>query len=108
MIALGVDSMKFILSAPKSMIPQHFDEMAYTESEIGAAARLAKEKGIHLLGHAYNSASIRLAVKHGFRAIFHCNFADEPTLDLMERHKDEFFVVPAVGIIEASSTNMPR
>jgi imidazolonepropionase-like amidohydrolase len=105
MIALGVDSMKFILSGAKSVIPQHFDEMAYTESEIGAAARLAKEKGIHLLGHAYNSASIRLAVAHGFRAIFHCNFADEPTLDLMERYKSEFFVVPAVGIIEAGLKN---
>jgi imidazolonepropionase-like amidohydrolase len=105
MIALGVDSMKFILSGAKSVIPQHFNEMAYSESEIGAAARLAKEKGIHLLGHAYNSASIRLAVAHGFRAIFHCNFADEPTLDLMERHKGAFFVVPAVGIIEAGLKN---
>ncbi len=83
-------------------MPQHFEEMAYTESEIGAAARIAKEKGINLLGHTYNSASIRLAIAHGFRALFHCNFADEATLDLMERHKDEFFVVPAVGgIIEA-------
>ncbi len=79
--------------------------MAYTESEIGAAARLAKEKGINLLGHTYNSASIRLAVEHGFRALFHCNFADEPTLVLMERHKSEFFVVPAVGIIEAGLKN---
>jgi len=105
MIALGVDSMKFILSGAKSVIPQHFDEMAYTESEIGAAARLAQEKGINLLGHTYNSASIRLAIQHGFRALFHCNFADEPTLDLMEKHKSEFFVVPAVGIIEAGLKN---
>ena len=105
MIALGVDSMKFILSGAKSVIPQHFEEMAYSESEIGAAARIAKEKGVNLLGHAYNSASIRLAIEHGFRAIFHCNFADEPTLDLMERRKSEFFVVPAVGIIEAGLKN---
>ena len=105
MIALGVDSMKFILSGAKSVIPQHFDEMAYTENEIAAASRIAKEKGINLLGHTYNSASIRLAVEHGFRALFHCNFADEPTLDLMERHKNGFFVVPAVGIIEAGLKN---
>jgi len=105
MIALGVDSMKFILSGAKSVIPQHFDEMAYSESEIAAASRLAKEKGVNLLGHAYNSASIRLAIAHGFRAIFHCNFANEPTLDLMEQHKSEFFVVPAVGIIEAGLKN---
>jgi imidazolonepropionase-like amidohydrolase len=105
MIALGVDSMKFILSGAKSVIPQHFDEMAYTGSEIAAASRIAREKGINLLGHAYSSASIQLAIQHGFRAIFHCNFADEQTLDLMEKHKNEFFVVPAVGIIEAGLKN---
>ena len=105
MIALGVDSMKFILSGAKSVILQHFNEMAYTDSEIGAASRIAKEKGINLIAHAYSSESIQLAVRYGFRAIFHCNFADEATLDLMEKHKSEFFVVPAVGIIEAGLKN---
>jgi imidazolonepropionase-like amidohydrolase len=104
MIALGVDSMKFILSAPESINPKRFDELPYSEEEIAAASRIAKEHGVNLLGHAYNSASIRLAIKYGFRAIYHCNFADEPTLDLMEKHKTEFFVVPAPGIIEASLT----
>lgn len=105
MIGIGVDSMKFILSGAKSVIPQHFNEMAYTEGEIDVAARLAKENGINLVGHAYSSESIRLALRYGFRAIFHCNFADEPTLDLMEKHNSEFFVVPAVGIIEAGLKN---
>jgi imidazolonepropionase-like amidohydrolase len=105
MIALGVDSMKFILSGAKSVIPQHFEEMAYSESEIAAAARLAQENGINLIGHAYSSESIRLAIRHGFRAIYHCNFADAATLDLMEKHKNEFFVMPAVGIIEAGLFN---
>lgn len=105
MIGIGVDSMKFILSGAKSVIPQHFDEMAYTDGEIDVAARLAKENGINLVGHAYSSESIRLAIRYGFRAIFHCNFADEATLDLMEKHKSEFFVVPAVGIIEAGLKN---
>ena len=105
MIGLGVDSMKFILSGAKSVIPQHFNEMAYSESEIDVAARLAQENGINLIGHAYSSDSIRLAIRYGFRAIFHCNFADEATLDLMEKHKSEFFVVPAVGIIEAGLKN---
>lgn len=105
MIGIGVDSMKFILSGAKSVIPQHFNEMAYSEGEIDVAARLAKENGINLVGHAYSSESIRLALRYGFRAIFHCNFADEPTLDLMEKHKSDFFVVPAVGIIEAGLKN---
>jgi imidazolonepropionase-like amidohydrolase len=106
MIAVGVDSMKFILSAPGSIDPKRFDDMPYDDAELAAASRIAHENGINLLGHAYNSESIRLAIRHGFRAIYHCNFADEPTLDLMEEHKDEFWVVPAVGIIESGLTRI--
>jgi imidazolonepropionase-like amidohydrolase len=106
MIAVGVDSMKFILSAPGSIDPKRFDDLPYDDSELAAAARIAREHGINLLGHAYTSESIQLAIRHGFRAIYHCNFADEPTLDLMEEHKDEFWVVPAVGIIESGLTRI--
>lgn len=104
MIALGVDSFKFILSGAGSVLPRNFDTLSYDDEHLALAARIAKEHGINLVGHCYSSPSIRLAIQHGFRAIYHCNFADEPTLDLMERHKDEFFVVPAPGIIEAGLT----
>ena len=57
--------MKFILSAPESINPKRFDELPYSEEEIAAASRIAKERGVNLLGHAYNSASIRLAIKYG-------------------------------------------
>jgi imidazolonepropionase-like amidohydrolase len=103
-IDLGVDSMKFILSGAGSVLPAHFDELTYSEAELEAASALAREAGVNLVGHAYNSASIRLALQHGFRAIFHCNFADEATLDLMAAKRDAFFVVPAVGIIVAGIT----
>jgi hypothetical protein len=36
MIAVGVDSMKFILSAPESINPRRFDELPYSEEEIAA------------------------------------------------------------------------
>lgn len=106
MISIGVDSMKFILSAPGSIDPKRFDDLPYDDTELAAASRIARESGVNLLGHAYTSESIRLAIRHGFRAIYHCNFADEPTLDLMEEHKDEFWVVPAVGIIESGLTKI--
>lgn len=106
MISVGVNSMKFILSAPGSIDPKRFEDHPYDDSEIAAAARIGHEHGINLLGHAYTSESIQLAIRHGFRAIYHCNFADEPTLDLMEEHRDEFWVVPAVGIIESGLTKI--
>jgi len=104
MIELGVDSFKFIVSGAGSVFPQNFDKLAYTPDELARAAQIAKENGKSLLGHCYSSDSIKLAIQYGFDAIYHCNFADAETLDLMEKHKDEFVVVPANGIIEAGLT----
>jgi imidazolonepropionase-like amidohydrolase len=104
MIELGVDSFKFVVSGAGSVFPQNFDTLSYTSGELALAARIAKENGKNLLGHCYSSESIALAVRFGFDAIYHCNFADEATLDLMEQNKDKFVVVPAVGIIEAGLT----
>jgi imidazolonepropionase-like amidohydrolase len=104
MIALGVDSLKFILSGAGSVLPDNFDTLVYSDAELAIASELARAANVNLLGHAYNSESIRLAIRHGFNALYHCNFADEATLDLMAEHKAEYMVVPAVGIIVAGLT----
>jgi imidazolonepropionase-like amidohydrolase len=106
MIELGVDSFKLIVSGAGSIFPDKFDILCYSPEKLELVSRMAKENGKKLLGHCYNSESIRLAVQYGFDAIYHCNFADEPTLDLMEQHKDKFVVVPANGIVESSMTRL--
>jgi imidazolonepropionase-like amidohydrolase len=103
-IELGVDSMKFVLSGAGSVIPKHFNELKYADEELAAVSEVARDAGVNLLAHAYNSESIQLALRHGFTAIYHCNFADEETLDLMEEKKATFFVVPATGIIVSGLT----
>ena len=100
-IELGVDSMKFVLSGAGSVLPENFNELKYADAELAAVSEVARDAGVNLLGHAYNSESIQLALRHGFNAIYHCNFADEATLDLMEEKRATFFVVPAIGIIVA-------
>jgi imidazolonepropionase-like amidohydrolase len=105
MIDLGVDTMKLVLSGRGSVVPKYFQELSYDEAELSAVSDMAREAGVHLAAHAYSAESVRLAVRFGFHAIYHCNFADEPTLDLMEDKKDQFFVAPAVGIIVAGLKN---
>jgi imidazolonepropionase-like amidohydrolase len=45
---------------------------------------------------------VKIAVKAGFRSIYHCTYADEEALDLLESVKDTVFVSPAPGIIYAN------
>jgi len=51
-------------------------------------------------------------VRHGFRVLYHCSYADEEALDMLEAKKDEIFVAPAIGLANAAihadpSFNLP-
>jgi imidazolonepropionase-like amidohydrolase len=45
---------------------------------------------------------VKIAVRAGFRSIYHCTYADEEALDLLESVKGEVFLSPAPGIIYAN------
>jgi imidazolonepropionase-like amidohydrolase len=72
-----------------------------------AAGEQARESGIWLSAHAQSSKPIQQALKAGFRAIYHCTFADEETLDLMEEARDRIFVAPAVGVLQGTIESGP-
>ena len=74
----------------------------YSAEELNAAGEAAREEGVWLNGHCQSSESVKLAVKAGFRSIYHCTYADEEALDLLESVKDTVFVSPAPGIIYAN------
>jgi imidazolonepropionase-like amidohydrolase len=52
--------------------------------------------------HAQSPESIKLAVRAGFRSIYHCSYADPEAIDLLEAHKESIFLSPAVGIMWAN------
>jgi imidazolonepropionase-like amidohydrolase len=52
--------------------------------------------------HAQAAESVKIAVRNGFHAIYHCSYADPEAIDLLEEHRDEVFVGPAVGIMWAN------
>ena len=100
--AIGFDSVKLLMSnddvftAGGSMITQ------YSPEEARAAGEQARESGVWLNCHAQAPESIKLAVRNGFRSVYHCTYADAEAIDLLEEHKDEIFLSPAVGIMRAN------
>jgi len=73
----------------------------YSEEEAQAIGAAAREAGIWLACHAQASEAIKRACRAGFRAIFHCTYADEEALDLLEARRNEIFVAPAPGLLYA-------
>jgi imidazolonepropionase-like amidohydrolase len=100
--AMGFDSVKFLLSNDDVFIPGGSHITQYTQEEADAAGVQARESGVWLNCHAQSAESVKMAVRAGFRSIYHCTYADEEALDLLESVKDQVFVSPAPGIIYAN------
>jgi imidazolonepropionase-like amidohydrolase len=100
--AQGFDSVKFLLSNDDVFVPGGSQITQYSWEEAQAAGEQARESGVWLNCHAQSAESVKLAVRAGFRSIYHCTYADEEALDLLESVKDEVFVSPAPGIIYAN------
>jgi imidazolonepropionase-like amidohydrolase len=97
----GCDTIKFLLSSDEGFAPGGSQILMYSEEEVQAIGRAAREAGIWLACHAQAAEAVKRAVRAGFRAIFHCTYADEEALDLLEAHKHELFVAPAPGLLYA-------
>jgi imidazolonepropionase-like amidohydrolase len=100
--AMGFDAVKFLLSNDDVFVPGGSQITQYTQEEASAAGEQARESGVWLNCHAQSAESVKVAVRAGFRSIYHCTYADDEALDLLESVKDEVFVSPAPGIIYAN------
>jgi imidazolonepropionase-like amidohydrolase len=99
MIREGVDTIKINISGDNFVRPHFSEALAYTDAEVAAGAEVAHEWGVWLACHARASASVKMALRHNFRVIYHADFADEECLDQLEAKKNEIFVAPAIGIV---------
>ena len=105
--ALGAKSVKFLLSGESALKPGASMQLLYTPEEIEAAGEQARESKVWLTGHAHAAAAIKLGVRNGFHALYHCTYADDEAIDLLTAHKDELFVAPSIGIAQATLDATP-
>jgi imidazolonepropionase-like amidohydrolase len=100
--AIGFDSVKLLLSNDDVFFDGGSMVTQYSQEEAAAAGEQARESGVWLNCHAQNPSSIKLAVRNGFRSIYHCSYADAEAIDLLDEAKDSIFLSPAVGIMWAN------
>jgi imidazolonepropionase-like amidohydrolase len=101
MADLGVDIVKLSLSGESAVVQGTSRILQFTESEVAAAGAAAAERGVWLTAHAHSAEAIKLAVRHGVRAIYHATFADSEAIDALAQARDRVFVAPTPGIIWA-------
>lgn len=95
---MGVRSVKLVISGESALRPGASQNIECTEEEVAAAGKAAQEAGLWLAVHTYTPEAIQMALRHGARVLYHCSWADEASIALMEAQKDRIFYAPAVGV----------
>ncbi len=99
LIREGVDTIKLNISGNQTTPNSASHQNVMNDEEVGTAARTAHAHGKRVAAHVRAAASIKLALKHGVDILYHCEYADEECLDLLEAARDRVFVAPAIGLL---------
>jgi imidazolonepropionase-like amidohydrolase len=95
----GVDTLKLNISGNQTIPGSRPQQTVMREEEVGIASRTAHAHGKRIAAHVRASASIKAALRQGIDILYHCEYADEECLDLLEAARDRVFVAPAVGLL---------
>jgi imidazolonepropionase-like amidohydrolase len=96
-VKLDVSGDPFYPSTPGASTPMTFDE-------IKVAVDTAHALGRKINAHTRSAEGSKHCLRAGVDGLFHCEFADEELLDLMEAAKDRMFVAPTVGLLHQIMT----
>ena len=87
LIREGVDTVKLNISGDNFTRKDFGRRLSSTDAEVAAAAEEAHERNAWLSCHARADAAVRMALKHRFRVIYHLDFIEGETFDLLEAQK---------------------
>jgi imidazolonepropionase-like amidohydrolase len=98
----GVDNVKFNVSGDEFVGTARAEIVSMTEEELTAGVAVAHDWGKRVACHSRAAESVKRAVRAGVDCIYHCDFADEEALDMLESVKDRVIVGPAFGLVHNS------
>ncbi|TAL00008.1 MAG: amidohydrolase family protein [Rhodospirillaceae bacterium] len=90
-IKLDVSGDPFYPNTPANTTPMSFDE-------IRMAVETAHSFGRKVNAHTRSIGGTQSCVRAGVDVLFHCEYTDEETLDMLEAAKDRIFVVPTASL----------
>lgn len=95
----GCDTIKLNISGDTGTESALAEATVMTDAEVAAGVEAAHTIGRRVAAHARASSSVKMALRHGVDIIYHCDFADDEALDMLEAAKDRVFTGPAIGLV---------
>ena len=109
----GVDNVKLNVSGDPFLPGCPGEVTPMSQREIEAAIEVAHAFGRVVNVHARSTEAIKRSLRAGADVIYHCEYADEEALDMLEAAKDRILVAPTVSLFhtmlnEASDYGVSR
>ena len=98
----GVDNVKFNVSGDEFVGHARAEVVSMSQDELSVGVQLAHDWGKRVACHSRAAESVKRAVRAGVDCIYHCDFADEEALDMLEAVKERVIVGPAFGLVHNS------
>ena len=98
----GVDNVKFNISGDEFTSNIRAELVSISQEELNAGVATAHDWGKKVSCHARAAEAVKRAVRAGIDCIYHCDFADEEALDMLEAVRDKVIIGPAFGLVHNS------
>ncbi len=98
----NVDNIKFNVSGDEFVSHARAEIISMREEELRIGVEVAHDFGKRVACHSRAAESVKRAVRSGVDCIYHCDFADEEALDMLEEAKHRVIVGPAFGLVHNS------
>jgi imidazolonepropionase-like amidohydrolase len=94
----GCDNIKLDVSGDPFYPNTPADSTPMSLEEIRMAVETAHSFGRKVNAHARSIGSVQNCLRAGVDVLYHCEYSDEKTLDMLEEAKDRIFVAPTVSL----------
>jgi imidazolonepropionase-like amidohydrolase len=98
MVREGVDTLKINPSGDEFVPHARAHQTVMTEAEIAAVCEVAHMHDKRVAAHCRSAQSVKLALKHGVKVIYHATLVDDEACAALEAARDWCFVAPTLGI----------
>lgn len=97
MADVGVDVVKVPITGESALVEYTSRLLEFKEEEIAAVGEAARARGVLLTAHAHSPEGIQMAIRHGFRVLYHVTYMDDASIEMAVNAKEPIYIAPSPG-----------
>lgn len=93
----GVDIVKVPITGESALVEYTSRVLEFKEEEIAAVGEAARQRGVWLTAHAHSPEGIQMAIRHGFRVLYHVTYMDDASIEMAANAPEPIYIAPSPG-----------